>query len=414
MTHNTRNFTVPNVRVPLSLVADPTTFGGQPDQDCLRGDLQIRDGKAAGMLPMSQPESPARIVLPKLAEAHVHLDKCHTISRMEGVGGDLQAAIDAQAKDRLGWTPEDIRARASRGLDELIASGCGTVRTHVDWGQPDNHAEPSKAWPVICELAEEYRDRMELQVAPLTGIEDLADAATADRIAKQIADKGGVLGSFVYGQPERQEGIWNAFAMAEKYGLALDFHVDEGLEDDLDGLTMIAETALETGFQGPVLCGHACSLMNLSPIELDRLAEKLAKAGVSVLSLPSANLYLQGRTNGTPERRGVTRVRELQDAGIRVAVGTDNVRDAFCPLGRFDPRQSLALATLAAHLDPPFGRYLPMITTSARVALGLAPETVDRAAIGDLIQFDAETTADLLGGVMAPTPLTAAVQGDSA
>lgn len=405
--------TVSNVLVPTSMISCSHDFDGQMFQDSLKGDLVIRNARVVGMLPSSQLAPTARIVLPKFTEAHVHLDKCHTISRMEGVGGDLRAAIDAQAMDRLGWTPEDIRARASRGLDELIASGCGTVRTHVDWGQPENHAAPSKAWPILCELKEEYRGRLEIQIAPLTGIEDLADLTTSDRIARQIADKGGVLGSFVYDQPERQEGIRNAFTMAEKYGLALDFHVDEGLEDGLNGLAMIADTAIQMGFQGSVLCGHACSLMNLSPIELGCLSEKLIKSGISVVSLPSANLYLQGRTAGTPDRRGLTRVQELHETGVNMVVGTDNVRDAFCPLGRFDPRQSLALATLAAHLDPPFGRYLPMITTNARAALGLAPQTVDGAAIGDLIQFDAETTADLLAGVMAPRPLSAAFQGDS-
>jgi len=54
-----------------------------------------------------------------------------------------------------------------------------------------------------------------------------------------------------------------------------------------------------------------------------------------------------------------------------------------------------------------------MITANARAALGLAPQTVDEAAIGDLIQFDANSTADLLGGVMAPRPLSAVFQGDS-
>ena len=411
--HTSVDGTVSNVRVPLSVINAPSAFGGQSVQDALQGDLVIKDGRVVGMLPSSQPDIPARIVLPKFTEAHVHLDKCHTISRMEGVGGDLQAAIDAQAKDRLGWTTEDIRARASLGLDELVSSGCGTVRTHVDWGQPANHSAPSKAWPILCELKEEYRDKLTIQIAPLTGIEDLADLTTADRIARQIADKGGVLGSFVFDQTERESGIRNAFKMAEKHGLALDFHVDEGLEDGLDGLAIIAETAISMDFQGPVLCGHACSLMNQSSIELDRLAEKLARARISVVSLPSANLYLQGRTEGTPDRRGLTRIRELQEAGVNMVIGTDNVRDAFCPLGRFDPRQTLALATLAAHLDPPFGRYLPMITTNARAALGLTPQTVDEAAIGDLIQFDANSTADLLGGVMAPRPLSAVFQGDS-
>ncbi len=402
---------VPNVCVPLSMVARDRTFGGKRVQDCLHGDLQINGGVVTGLAPCSDMRGPAKMVLPKLTEAHVHLDKCHTISRVEGVGGNLQSAIDAQAMDRMHWTDDDVRARASRGLDELIAAGCGAVRTHVDWGAADDQTPPSSAWPVLCELAQDYRSQVTLQVVPLTGIDDLADLETARQIARQLATKTDVLGSFVYGQPDRKKGIRNAFHLAEKHGLALDFHVDEGLEQGLDGLDMIADAAIETGFEGPVLCGHACSLINLGASDMDRLAHKLARAGISVVSLPSANLYLQGRTQGTPDRRGVTRVHELKAAGVRVVVGTDNVRDAFCPLGRFDPRQSLAMAVLAAHLDPPFGQYLPMITTDAAQAIGLAPRHVDGAAIGDLIQFDAETTADLVGDVMPPTPLAAILKG---
>ena len=352
------------------------------------------------------------MVLPRLTECHVHLDKCHSISRMDGVGGDLRAAIDAQAADRRGWTAADIRTRAERGLNELIAAGCGAVRSHVDWGTGDAPLGPSPAWPVLLELAQDYRDRVTLQVAPLTGVDDLCDAQAADDVGRQIARTGGVLGTFVLDQAGRHQGIRTAFAVAEKYGLALDFHVDEGLGEGLDGLEIIADTALETGFQGPVLCGHACSLMNLSGDRLARLADKLARAGIAVACLPTTNLYLQGRTDGTPDRRGLTRVRELRAAGVAVLAGTDNVRDAFCPLGRHDPLHALALTVLGAHLDPPYGACLPMITTNAQTALGLAPISVDGAAIGDLILFDAETMPDLLAGGLTPTPLATALQGE--
>ena len=59
------------------------------------------------------------------------------------------------------------------------------------------------------------------------------------------------------------------FKAAEAHGLALDFHVDEGLADGLDGLGMIADLVIETGFEGPVLCGHCCSLMNVEGDALD-------------------------------------------------------------------------------------------------------------------------------------------------
>ena len=255
------------------------------------------------------------------------------------------------------------------------------------------------------------RGRVELQLAALIDLDELADPAIAEAIAKSIAARNGVFGAFVLDQPNRRDGIESAFRVADRFDLMLDFHVDEGLAPDLDGLELIADVAIATGHQGPILCGHACSLMNLNQSSLKKVSDKLLQAGITVASLPATNLFLQGRASGTPDRRGVTRIAELRAAGVPVVVGTDNVRDAFCPLGRHDPRQSLALAALAAHLDPPFGDYLPMISTSARTALGLAPIHVDDAAIGDLVLFDATSTSDLLASTSGPRPLAGVLQG---
>ncbi|MDE0695178.1 MAG: amidohydrolase family protein [Boseongicola sp.] len=405
---------LPNVRVPVSLVARMDKFGGARDQDCVHGDLLIRSGRAERLVPASPTDELPRLVLPRLTECHVHLDKCYTISRMTGVRGGLQAAIAAQAADRVHWTQGDIRSRAMRGLEELVSSGCGSVRSHVDWGRDDNPNVPSLAWSVLRELAQECSDRVTLQLAPLTDVEQIADPDVADAIAREIASGGGVFGVFVLDQADRRRGIRQAFEAAERHGLALDFHVDEGLDDSLDGLEIIADLAIETGFEGPVLCGHACNLMNLDPESLENLFEKLVLSGISVAALPAANLFLQGRAAGTPDRRGVTRIQELRDADVPVVVGTDNVQDAFCPLGRHDPRQSLALAVLAAHLEPPFGTYFPMITTGARQALGLPSNHVDGASVGDLILFDAATTSDMLAGVSPPKGISAAFQGELA
>ena len=201
------------------------------------------------------------------------------------------------------------------------------------------------------------------------------------------------------------------FRAADAFGVPLDFHVDEGLLPGLDGLEMIADVAIEMGFEGPVLCGHACSLMNLTGDASQRVLEKVARAGLSVVTLPTTNLYLQGRTDGTPDRRGLTRLRELRAAGVRVVVGTDNVRDAFCPIGKHDPLTALAQACLAAHLDPPLGDWLPLITTEASAALGHDPIFIDGAQVADLIAFDVPSTSELLAAPGAPRPLSSLIKG---
>ena len=58
-------------------------------------------------------------------------------------------------------------------------------------------------------------------------------------MAAELANTGGVLGAFVFDQPDRREGISAMVRAAAAHGLALDFHVDEGLADGLDGLEMI-------------------------------------------------------------------------------------------------------------------------------------------------------------------------------
>lgn len=396
---------VPNVLVPLAVLSQPDRFKGTRRGDCLWGDLIVRGGRVVGLDQAADSTAPRHIVLPALSEAHVHLDKCHTANRLPAVGGDLRAAINAQADDRVHWTADDLRTRITRGLKELLASGCGHVRSHIDWF---DDATAPLAWSVLKEAAEDVP--LTVQQSPLLGMDRLARPGLARAIAKQASTHGGVMGGFVHLHEDREAGVRAVFAAADRHGLALDFHVDEGLEDGLNGLSLIARIALETGFQGPILCGHACSLMNLEGAELARALDLVARAGLFVAALPTTNFYLQGRGNGTPDRRGITRLHELQAAGVRTLIGTDNVRDAFCPIGRHDPRASLALAVMGAHLDPPLGRHLPMITSNAASALGYDPIYVDEAALGDLRLCSATSTDDLLADVGQPKGLGSFLQ----
>ncbi len=403
-----------DVVVPMDLVTDVDGFGGDVRGDCLTGDLLIDDGAVVGLrAPRDRSqflrgdvrtfEGHGRIVLPRLVEAHCHLDKCHTVDRLPAVGGDLMAAISAQADDKANWTEEDVRGRAERGLTELVDAGCGAVRSHVDWGSFG--AAPPIAWEVITSLAKDWRDRVQLQPCPLVGLDVFADPPVAEAIARRVAADGGALGVLVLHHEEKRPKLDLVFALADRFGLALDFHVDESLEDGQDGLETIADAALAAKFEGPVLCGHALSLATLDGEACSRLIDKLARAGVFVAALPTTNLYLQDRRDGSPVRRGMTRLRELAAAGVRIVVGTDNVRDAFCPTGRHDPLNALAHAVLVGHLDPPLGRWLRCVATDAADAIGVKKTLVDHARFENLLICAANFTSELIGGGLTPPEL---------
>ncbi|WP_017443801.1 amidohydrolase family protein [Gayadomonas joobiniege] len=402
-----------NVKVPVTLYrsqSQPIELAGD---DCLQGDLLLEQNQVVGFCNadeldpdghISRINLQQNIILPKFNEVHVHLDKCHTVDRLGIVGGNLMQAIDVMQKDKQNWTVQDIHERAGRALGDLYQSGCQAVRTHVDWG---DEAEPPIAWAVMHQLAIEWKNKLTLQVAALTSLELFDDAQKAEQVVAQIAKDNGVLGVFVLYQTGKRTAIKRVFELAKKYKLMLDFHVDEGLDTELNGIQLIAETAISSQFEGTILCGHVCNLINYQDARLATILAQLKQANISVATLPSTNLYLQGRTDGTPDRRGLTRVKELQAAGVSLVVGSDNVEDAFCPIGQHSPLYALSLAVLTGHLDPPLAIWLESISTRAAAALGLKPTYVSGGSIDDLLIANCTSLPSLVSGSSHIKPLAA-------
>ncbi|RDV29239.1 hypothetical protein DXV75_01915 [Alteromonas aestuariivivens] len=398
----TRTLLLKNTRIPAAFIRQPEGFGGEADGDCLRGDLIIQNAQVWRFAGSDEPVSAdetcdlnGQLIMPRLTEVHAHLDKCHTIDRLGAVGGDLMQAIESMAADKHQWTAEDVYQRANQGLEELYQSGCQLVRTHVDWSEDDT---PPLAWDVIKQLAQQWQPLLTVQYAALTSLDLFNDITMATRVAARIARDGGVLGTFVFAQDGMQEKLTTLLQLANRFKLNLDFHVDEGLAANLTGLEQIADAAIASNYQGHILCGHVCSLMNLNGRPLQTVIDKVRRAGITIAALPTTNLYLQGRTSGTPDRRGITRIRELRAAGVPVTIGSDNVQDAFCPLGQHSPMNALSLACLTAHLDPPFADWLRAITTDAQRALGVAPTYTDGAPLQQLLISSATSTAGLVAG----------------
>lgn len=399
-----------NVVVPETLLASPDRFGGQSRDGLRHGDLLIHDDRVLGFTRSHPSEArmvagDGRLVLPPLVEPHLHLDKAYTIHRLPDFDGDLLSAIHAQEADKANWTDDDLRLRADRAMRELLAAGVGLARSHVDWGDHTDPTRVPRAWAILAEVAQDWRGRVELQLSCLPAIDILADPDAGPRIAAHMAQTGGVLGAWCLGHERRADGFAAAFRLAEDFGLNVDFHVDEGQGRDLDGLHLIAQTALRTGFKGSVLCGHAVSLMDMDGDLLSRLLDAMARAGIALCALPTTNLFLQSRGIGTPDRRGITRLIEAAKAGVQTCLGTDNVQDAFFPLGRHDPLATLAAAVPALHLTAPLAAHLPLVSTRAAAAMGVQPAHIDRLPASALWLAEARSVPELLSYLPHRVPL---------
>jgi cytosine/creatinine deaminase len=378
--------------VKLDAVAIPRRLRGfesaAPDGQAF--DVVLDRGRVVGVREVDG--EPQRTLVSGLVDAHVHIDKNFTVAEVGAVHGDLFAAIERSAAHRPRWTPEALRERMERALAQAWRFGTRAMRTHLDWPDP----EPPASLRVFESIRDEWAGRIELQFVSLTPLEVFERDDAGLRVAAEVARAGGILGAFVY----RNEGIGHKlrrlFELAGAYRLALDLHVDEGLDPEAAGLREVAALTLRCGRNGRVTCSHCCSLSVQPDRDALQTLVLCAEAGIHLVALPTTNLYLQGAWDRTPVPRGITRLREAAVLGMRPIVATDNVADAFYPYGSYDLLETFGLAVQVGHLAPATD-WLDAVTVSAAAAMGLGWDGRIRAGCpADLVVLAARNEHELL------------------
>jgi cytosine deaminase len=401
------NLRLRRARIHSSLLASPAPAPPDPD-GLIDIDLELSDGviaaiAPAGSFPAGEGVDLRRgLVWPVFVDAHSHLDISHTWQRSPNGDGSFVGALAATAADHaVRWPADDVRRRFDFGVRCAYAHGVAAIRTHLD----SDESEAEAHWAVFHALREEWAGRVALQATSLVAM-DLFGTDFARGLADLVARWGGNLGAVTrvgeggHGDvpPEFQLLLDRIFALAEERGLDLDFHVDESGEEGARALGYIARTALRRKFPGRILCGHCCSLA-VQPEKLVRETLALcAEAGLSVVSLPMCNMFLQDRVPGrTPRWRGVTLLHEMAAHGIPVAVGHDDCRNAFHGYGDQNMLEVFATAVRVAHLDRPYGSWPQAATlTPARI---LQLDRCGAIAVGwpaDLVLYKARTMSELI------------------
>lgn len=377
-------------RVKLEAVWIPRTLLGIDVPANSAFDLEIV-GRRVQAMKLST-NAARRILLSGLVDAHTHIDKNYTVREVGAARGNLFDAIQRMKLHHAAWTSDAFFSRMERALTEAWRSGTRALRTHLDW--------PTVQAPASLQAFERLRDewagRIELQFVSLTSLDMFADHAASESIAREVARARGILGAFVYRNENIADKLDRVFDLAEKYGLSLDFHVDEGLDAAATGLHTIAKMAILRHFPGRVVCGHACSLSMQDEASAHETLALCAQADIHLVALPTTNLYLQGAWDRTPIERGITRIREAAARGVRASLATDNVQDAFYPFGGYDLLETFGLGVQMAHLTPAI-EWLDAITLSPARAMGLAWD--GRIAPGcpaDLVLLEAADEHELM------------------
>jgi cytosine deaminase len=384
-----------------------------PDGTLAKRDIVIENGAVADVAPAGSapaelgPDLKGAMVWPCPVDIHTHLDKGHIWPRNPNPDGTFFGALTATMNDRRArWTPDDIEARFDFGVRSAYARGVAAIRTHLDSFPPQ--AEIS--WPVFARLRDRWAGKVTLQASSIVSM-DLFASDDGRKLADLVAQHGGQLGCVTRMAGEDHAGVpegfdelmERVFILAEARKLDLDLHVDETEDPSARTLIRIAKIGLKRKFKGKILAGHCCSLAVQEDEAVAETVKLCAEAGIAVVSLPMCNMYLQGRATGrTPRWRGVTTLHEMRAAGMKVAVGGDNVRDPFYAYGDHDMVETFVQAVRILQLDHPLDGWALAATATPAGIMGLANAgRIAKGGPADLIVFKARSWSEFLSRAQA-------------
>ena len=366
-----------------------------------RQDLAIRDGRihriAADLDPAGYEvlDIGDKLVLPGFVETHIHPDKAFIADRSDGLraGGPTPQMLVAEQKKK--FTVDDVYRRARRALELAIRHGCTTMRAHVE---VDVFVE-MRGVEALQRLQKDLVGALDLRLIAFAQ-EGIFGAQEPTKALLRDALKAGLstLGGAPFMDKDQRGHIDWFFETAQEFGVPLDFHADSG--DDVAMLTTdyIAEQTIKRRMHGRVTLGHVGMLDALPPKHRAEVIAKVREAQIHVISLPSTELHVKGRTDAQKTWRGVTRLGELRDAGVNIVISTNNIVNPFTPYGHPDLLRQALITAASAHLgNLDQMAWLPeLFTTNSAKLLGLDDYGLAEGCRADLVVLDARDAAQAI------------------
>jgi cytosine deaminase len=376
------------------LVVADAALRGRPG----RWQIGIDDGGISALTQASlagreEVDAAGGLVTESFVDAHLHLDKVYTLDRVgdaalsaytSGDAGAARRSIDlasaVKAESDRSWIEPNVR----RALLQAVRYG---VRHVLAFADVDTSARLEGVSPLLA-LREELRGVVDLQVVafPQDGL--LCDPGAEELVREAVelgADVVGGIPWVEHTEAEAREHVRRMCVLAAAHGRRVAMLVDDAGDAGLHTTAMLAEAMLEHSLVGRGVALHARAVGLYDDVARDELAELALRAGLGLVSDPHTGpLHLP--------------FRELTGRGVPVALGQDDIEDAFYPFGRHNMGEVAFLAAHALEAVDTAGIDLvyEAVTTTAAAVLGITGHRLVEGGNADLVVHRQPTVRSVL------------------
>jgi len=327
-----------------------------------------------------------RLVSPPFVDAHLHMCKVYTYLMIgeeairhyhESEMGTSELAILLASKIKEKYSESWIYENAKRAALEAIEYGTLYIRAFVD---TDTKAK-LEGIKALLRVRDELKDKITIQVVafPQDGV--VRDPGAEEYVRKAVEMGADVVGGIPWIEitsEDEDAHIDRMFEIAKEHNRDVAMLTDDTGDPGLRTTEKLAKKAVKENWKGRVTANHARAASMYTKPYLTKLAQLLKIADMSLVTDPHTGpLHIP--------------VKFFLSQGVNVALGQDDIADAYYPYGN---NNMLEIAFLNSHIlwmttlqdmDTLFG----MITYNAAKAMRISDYGLKVGGRGDLVVLNA-------------------------
>lgn len=327
-----------------------------------------------------------RIVSPSFVEIHASLDTFGTYS--DSPASDLFTSGQKMTENLI-TSDSQLESRLEKMVRHYVLNGTTTIRSKVSTRPSDGLFNTLST---ACD-----------KLAPICDVEFGVPARAwtsmnSSSYSRTLLDAPRIADDWTGFNPNWREAIDEAFELGRKKRLRLAFEIFSG---GVEGLRMIEYIADRVLMKKDYPLYEWVTLSYLQDLGDTTLYEdqiqmcmyKCAKANIHVATMPSNELFF-----GSGNRRGLTRLNALIDAGVNVSISSGHSQDDLYPFGMGNLLEEVLVAAQAYKFGTVAGlrKLFELITYNPARALMLRDYGVTPGCRADLVVLDSKTAEDAI------------------
>lgn len=307
--------------------------------------------------------NPKQILLEKIKKrggwvnAHTHIDRSYIINdkNYSKASDSLDLKWDHPDEFKAKSTVSNIVGHMSQVIDNQLEQGVQALGSFIDC----DSVVKDKNLKAADLLRAKYQGQIEIRFIhqPIKGLMDATERKWFEEAASFVDIIGGlpeVDSEMKIGVDRKSEHLDILFETAKKHNKTLHIHVDQlNNPEQRDTELLIAKTK-EHAYAGKVSAIHCISLAAQERDYRQRIYKELKELDITVVACPSAWIDAswigqQPHDIQGPLHNSVTPAKEMGMAGVRVALGTDDIADIYKPFSDGDMWTELRFLLESTH-----------------------------------------------------------------